>query len=337
MKQLGHISIKYESNGNPATVSNNPADPGGASYGLYQLASKTGTLKYFLDGSSFKNEFTGLTPGTKEFNSKWVELSKNQKFNDEQHDFIKKTHYDSPRSYATSIGLPDNQMLNEAIWSMGVQHGPNGAIKILKNILNADIIGPITKLVNVIYGLRKDYVKGLTKLSEPLKQTLYKRYDRELKDVLALNTVSTPAVPETTRELPVWGKGVIVKGVDETLKKKALIIIDKLIEKGWQPVVGSGLRTQAQQRAAVKAGNSTTMKSKHLLGKALDIIDKRYAWNIPLDHQFWRDYGKLANEQGLRWGGDWGKGYSRYENEMIHYKQTKKTRYFVDVAHIEVS
>ena len=41
-KMLGDIAKKYESNGNPATVSTGHGDLGGQSYGMFQLASRGG-------------------------------------------------------------------------------------------------------------------------------------------------------------------------------------------------------------------------------------------------------------------------------------------------------
>lgn len=115
-----------------------------------------------------------------------------------------------------------------------------------------------------------------------------------------------------------------------------LEILKQLEAKGWQPIVAEGRRTVAQQREKVKLGYSKTMNSYHLTGMAADIVDKRYMWNISLSHQYWRDQGQIVNSlrtsnTGLQWGGDWGKGYQRYINYLLG-----KTKYFVDVAHVEL-
>jgi hypothetical protein len=59
-------------------------------------------------------------------------------------------------------------------------------------------------------------------------------------------------------------------------------------------------------------------------------------WNIPLSHQYWKDQGDIVNElkksnTRLSWGGDWGKGYQRYLDYLLG-----RTKYFVDVAHVEL-
>lgn len=78
---------------------------------------------------------------------------------------------------------------------------------------------------------------------------------------------------------------------------------------GWEPVVAEGLRTVAQERVKVREGNSQTMHSMHIVGRAVDIVDLRYQWEgraSSLKFKFWLDQGKCAHEEGgVTWGGDW--------------------------------
>src|SRR5262245_57825353 len=48
-QQLGTLSRKYESNGNPGLVSSGRGDHGGRSYGAYQFSSKTGSARDFTN------------------------------------------------------------------------------------------------------------------------------------------------------------------------------------------------------------------------------------------------------------------------------------------------
>lgn len=126
------------------------------------------------------------------------------------------------------------------------------------------------------------------------------------------------------------------RSLEDKFKPIVLEIMTRLEAKGWQPRVIEGRRTLAQQREKVRRGVSKTMRSYHLTGMAADICDRRYLWNIPLSHQYWKDQGRIVNDlkkeiPGLRWGGDWGRGYQRYLNYLLG-----KTRYFVDVAHVEL-
>jgi hypothetical protein len=74
-EQLGKLSEKYESGGRgPGTVSTGKGDPGGVSYGTYQLASKVGRADAFVK-KYYPKEFEGLKGGTPEFTAKWKELA----------------------------------------------------------------------------------------------------------------------------------------------------------------------------------------------------------------------------------------------------------------------
>lgn len=114
-----------------------------------------------------------------------------------------------------------------------------------------------------------------------------------------------------------WEKDTInsCKPHPKLLEDIAHIIID-LQNKGWDPKVVELCRTEAQQREKVEKGYSQTMHSKHLRGRAVDIVDRRYLWNIKPNHEFWKDLGRACKDRGLIWGGDW-KG-------------------FLDVAHCEM-
>lgn len=126
------------------------------------------------------------------------------------------------------------------------------------------------------------------------------------------------------------------ESLEPKFKPLVLEIMEKLEAKGWQPAVIEGRRTLAQQREKVRRGVSQTMRSYHLSGMAADICDRRYLWNVPLSHQYWKDQGAIVEElaksnPGLRWGGTWGRGYQRYLDYL-----RGKTHYFVDVAHVEL-
>ncbi|WP_051954141.1 hypothetical protein [Xenophilus azovorans] len=130
---LGKTSERFESGGRGVgTVSNGKGDRGGASYGTYQLASKTGTLDKFLQASSYGKQFAGLTPGTAEFNAKWKEIAKDDPaFGDAQHDFIKGTHYDPALAGLKAAGIDlsgHGAAVQDALWSTSVQFGA-GSVK----------------------------------------------------------------------------------------------------------------------------------------------------------------------------------------------------------------
>jgi len=55
MDSIGDLSAKYESHGDPSAISNNPGDPGGKSYGIWQLASKKGSVDRFINWLKDRN------------------------------------------------------------------------------------------------------------------------------------------------------------------------------------------------------------------------------------------------------------------------------------------
>lgn len=73
-------------------------------------------------------------------------------------------------------------------------------------------------------------------------------------------------------------------------------------------MVTEGLRTKARQRQLVQKGLSKTMNSKHLTGRAIDIVP------YPVDWKDWSKFVRIyeafkaaSKETGVkfRWGGDW--------------------------------
>ena len=76
--------------------------------------------------------------------------------------------------------------------------------------------------------------------------------------------------------------------------------------------VSEGLRTPARQRKLVASGASTTMRSRHLTGHAVDLVayvGPRIAWDWPLYYKI-ADAMKRASTNyfpaiPIEWGGDW--------------------------------
>ncbi len=139
---LGKLSEKYESGGRgPATVSSGIGDPGGVSYGTYQLASALGNADRFVR-LYYPVDFEGLKGGTPAFTEVWkkVVAKDPEEFRRNEHEFIKRTHYDPHIKLLESALKIDIQTrsraLRDVIWSCAVHHGPNSKIILIasKNI-----------------------------------------------------------------------------------------------------------------------------------------------------------------------------------------------------------
>src|SRR5262245_31936709 len=127
---LGKLSEKYESgNRGPGTVSTGRGDPGGISYGTYQLASKIGRADAFVT-RYYPEEFKGLKGGTPEFTKRWKELAEKDTdgLRKNEHEYIKETHYDPQVKKLNSDLKLDvanrSATLRDVVWSVAVQHGP---------------------------------------------------------------------------------------------------------------------------------------------------------------------------------------------------------------------
>jgi hypothetical protein len=130
--ELGILSAKYETGGRgPGTVSTGAGDPGGVSYGSYQMASKMGVVQRFIAQAGFPwaKDFANLTAGTAPFTAVWKRIATDQTddFQRAQHAFIKRSHYDP---LALKV-LADNKVdvntrsfaVQNVVWSTAVQHG----------------------------------------------------------------------------------------------------------------------------------------------------------------------------------------------------------------------
>jgi len=83
-------------------------------------------------------------------------------------------------------------------------------------------------------------------------------------------------------------------------------------EKGIYFKVLETLRTEERQRELFRSGKSQTMGSKHLLGKAVDVVPvmdydypkvRELLWRP--DHKIWTTVKEVAETCDLTWGGNW--------------------------------
>jgi hypothetical protein len=170
--RLGALSEVFESgNRGPGTVSSGAGDPGGVSYGVYQLSSKAGTLTAFMkaEGKRLAPEFGAAAPGSAEFTRIWKAIAQREPddFRAAQHKFIERTHYqpavDAVRA-RTRLDLNSrHDAVRDATWSVAVQHG--GAVGILVTAVEAtdpkvkrDQPGYDKALVSSIYKARTEFV-----------------------------------------------------------------------------------------------------------------------------------------------------------------------------------
>jgi len=110
-----------------------------------------------------------------------------------------------------------------------------------------------------------------------------------------------------------------------------------------------GMRTEAEQKVLVSRGASKTMKSKHLIGKAIDcmaFIDGRASWEI----SFYDDIADAIKEAAdvvgcpIKWGAAWSVGDIRKwdgtmedaMNDYVDLRRSQGKRPFIDGPHFEL-
>jgi len=210
---LGKTSEQYESgNKGPGTInsytSSAGGDLGGASYGTYQLASylpavmtngnarpsaKNSPVLQYINSSKFKDKFTGLTPATAEFDSKWKEVAAATpaEFKTDQHDYIKRKYYDVATANLQRNGLDLTKYgpaVQDLVWSGAVQFGPAN-IKVFTETLKNKSELTDKDIVNIVSEYKIANVDVLFKSSsQNIKDGVKKRYASEKTALLGLIT-----------------------------------------------------------------------------------------------------------------------------------------------------
>lgn len=186
LHKWGSLVVKYEGGEWGATIADNPDDPGGKSYGPFQMSSHAGTVQRFVAQCQYKAFFAGLTVGTFPFDEQWIKLSEEKGFLYEQETYMKQRFFNPAKAFASQQGFDlEDRGVQEAIFSLAVQH--RGWKKIIRAARKtAEEKGALAQL-QALYKARRNYVNSLTTLTPLLKTALMHRYDRELADVISIH------------------------------------------------------------------------------------------------------------------------------------------------------
>lgn len=199
-ERIGSLSEEFESAGRgPGAVSSGIGDPGGVSYGIWQIASKTGTAAAFMDaeGAPWRSQFGGALPGTPGFTQAWKAIASREaaRFAEAQYNFIKRTHYDpAVKAVRAATGLnldAQHNAVRDATWSVSVQHGRaakilTDAVKKVHGMANKQPGEPAfaRDLVNAIYDVRTAYVLAIG--GRTMEGIARNRYPAERAKALAM-------------------------------------------------------------------------------------------------------------------------------------------------------
>lgn len=230
--KLGMLSAEFESGKHgSAAVGYDPV--GGTSYGKYQIASRPGTFRSFLEwvktqGAIGKEVFqrlvnsgpenTGGTNGTTP--NEWRRLAVEGKIDILEHEYIKQTHFGkalNQLSEALKAKVSASMTLKDVLWSTAVQHGPAGAVRIFVKAWEAFNNDPQVdekQLVKQIYQIRKTQFK-----SSPsnIQQSVSRRFDKENAIAqLELSREKNTGTDRTTSET----------GIDPSSTKPSVLMIN---------------------------------------------------------------------------------------------------------------
>ena len=110
-----------------------------------------------------------------------------------------------------------------------------------------------------------------------------------------------------------------------------------------------GMRTEEEQKKLVASGKSQTMKSNHLIGRAVDLmayVDGAACWELNVYDDLCDAMKAAAEELGIavKWGAAWSEGDIRTypgtaEDAMMKYidlRRSQGRRPFIDGPHFEL-
>lgn len=198
-EKLGELSAKYESNGDPGTISTGNGDIGGKSYGAWQLSSNMGSVDKFIsflksNNVNYYNELTaakqldGNKFGTN-FDNAWKNIAKKDRdgFLELQRKYIKMSYYDVAAASLLkncNFNIEEHSWaLKNVLWSTAVQHGANGAVNIFKTV---GLDKNDRDLIIAIYDERSKVDKYFYSSSKEVQAAVKKRFENEKKDALQM-------------------------------------------------------------------------------------------------------------------------------------------------------
>jgi len=208
--KLGNLSMFWESgHRGSGAISTSANDPGGPSYGLYQISLKKGYIQKFLnrEGRYFRSVLGPHSIGSDEFNEVWNQISEMfpTEFHKAQHDYVRRTHYDKyvvrvRRQLSLNIYMYSD-VLKEVLWSTAVQHGPYNDV--FFNALSNVELHTLSEaeIIQKIYAERSrienNQLVNFPRVGEHWQKNLLQRFKSEEKMALSRLNVFSPVKMET--------------------------------------------------------------------------------------------------------------------------------------------
>lgn len=197
MIELGKLSAKYESNGDPGTVSHTDGDAGGASYGCYQFATSAGVpqdfVRYcFSQGYKLTFILAQADSETDEFDAAWQKCAADdpEGFEQMQDNYVKSVYFDKAVDLLKEIGfdiLQRSLTLQQVLWSRAVQYSARWMPELFFKAaeMSGKELNDCTdrELIVNIYGVNTSD-ESWTSGSPSLRPGLFARFESERDDAL---------------------------------------------------------------------------------------------------------------------------------------------------------
>ena len=137
-----------------------------------------------------------------------------------------------------------------------------------------------------------------------------------------------------------------LKGVDEGI---VAVVKDAIGITKVDFGVTFGLRTLEEQKKLYESGRSQTMKSKHLEGRAVDLVayfGSDISWELNVYDDICDAMAEAArkNDVAIKWGAAWSEGDIRQYagtaedamNAYVDLRRSQGRRPFIDAPHFEM-
>lgn len=225
---LGQTSKKYEVGAAGAGAINDyngkaAGDFGGAQYGIPQFPSylpakmpsgksrknpSNSPVIQFVNSCRFSNQFAGLTPATSAFDTCWknVAAANPAQFEEDQHSFVKRTHYDVMIGNLKRAGLDLTSFgagVQDLVWSTAVQLGPAFTSVFTTPLKGQTRLDDVT-IINLVSDYKIQNASIIFKSSSAQYQNSLAtgRFPNEKKDLLKLASQynSAKQIPSTSAE-----------------------------------------------------------------------------------------------------------------------------------------
>ncbi len=92
-------------------------------------------------------------------------------------------------------------------------------------------------------------------------------------------------------------------GLEPIFKRKVKNVVIGMENRGWNIRIVWGKRTKKENDELVTKGVASKT-SKHLPGKAVDLIDRKVGYSINRNHPYYKNLAELSKKEGLIWGGN---------------------------------